>query len=76
MSKAQELADRMHIYKAKPTTLESEAATLLRAQDALLRQALEALEKVYMECEVHSDDGETAMIKARNAIRQLEEHLK
>ena len=45
-------------------------------QDALLRQALEALEKVYMECEVHSDDGETAMIKASNAIRELEEHLK
>ena len=76
MSKAQELAVQLNAMTAGIPRVKDEAAALLRQQDALLRQALEALEKVYMECEVHSDDGQAAMVKASSAIRELEEHLK
>lgn len=71
MSKAQELA--AELVEAvegfpQPTKLESEAANLLRTQDALLRQALEALE-----WSLPKDGG---AITYDEVIYTIKEHLK
>ena len=66
MSKAQELAVQLNSMTAGIPRVKDEAAALLRTQDALLRQALVAME-LFVD-EPH--------YRIEQAVKAIEEHLK
>lgn len=75
MSKAQELAtllDKEQIDTVRRDVMNHEAATLLRTQDALLRQALEALNN---SSNIVFKNTELAHLRA-SAVNAIQEHLK